>query len=596
MDVREKLQLNTGGQWLVSPIATKQIFCRETYTEEHNEIKKMVFEFTENKIYPNIEKIDKLDENLSKSIIREMGSLGLIGIDTPEKYGGTELDKVTSCIVAEGVGWGGSASFGCTFGVQTGIGSLGIVFFGTPEQKKKYLPKLMTGEWIAAYGLTEPSSGSDALSAKSTAVLSDDGKHYILNGEKQFISNGSWADVYTILAQVDGNKFSGFIVERKTQGFTIGAEEKKMGMKGSSTTSLKFTDAKVPVENLLYEIGKGAAIAFNALNIGRYKLGAASVGGSKLAIRETMKYALERRQFGQPIARFDSIRGKIADITVRTYAADTMLYRTVGMIQDAINELDKSDPKYYIKMGEATERFAVEASMAKVFGSETSSMVVDHCLQIFGGYGFIEEYPMAMAYRDDRINQIWEGTNEINKAIITGYMMKKVLMEEISLRNFLKDLDDFIDADLDDTLDDPLTIEKHGLEAAKKLSVLIFQEALCEFGQDLKHEQQLGEALADIFTLIFTAGSVISRVQQTLSSNGTSNMSLIIAKINTAESLLQIKLVTSICLNRIFEGTIPSGINTSIQSLKTMMTLNTDTISLKQTLADYMYEQKEYPF
>lgn len=596
MNVREKLQLNSGGQWLVSSVATKQIFCRETFTEEHKEIKKMVFEFTENKIYPNIEKIDKLDQNLSKSIIREMGSLGLIGIDTPEKYGGTELDKVTSCIVAEGVGWGGSASFGCTFGVQTGIGSLGIVFFGTPEQKKKYLPKLMTGEWIAAYGLTEPSSGSDALSAKSTAVLSDDGKHYILNGEKQFISNGSWADVYTILAQVDGNKFSGFIVERETQGFTIGAEEKKMGMKGSSTTSLKFTDAKVPVENLLYEVGKGAAIAFNALNIGRYKLGAASVGGSKLAIKETMKYALERRQFGQPIARFDSIRGKIADITVRTYAADTMLYRTVGMIQDAINELDKSDPKYYIKMGEAMERFAVEASMAKVFGSETSSMVVDHCLQIFGGYGFIEEYPMAMAYRDDRINQIWEGTNEINKAIITGYMMKKVLMEEISLRNFLKDLDDFIDADLDDTLDDHLTIEKHGLEAAKKLSVLIFQEALCEFGQDLKHEQQLGEALADIFTLIFTAGSVISRVQQTLSSNGTSNMSLIIAKINTAESLLEIKLVTNICLNRIFKGTIPSGINTSIQSLKTMMTLNTDTISLKQTLADYMYEQKEYPF
>ena len=596
MDVREKLLLNTGGQWLVSPVATKHIFCRETFTEEHKEIKKMVFEFTENKIYPNIEKIDKLDENLSKSIIREMGSLGLIGIDTPEKYGGTELDKVTSCIVAEGVGWGGSASFGCTFGVQTGIGSLGIVFFGTPEQKKKYLPKLMTGEWIAAYGLTEPSSGSDALSAKSTAVLSDDGKHYILNGEKQFISNGSWADVYTILAQVDGNKFSGFIVERETQGFTIGAEEKKMGMKGSSTTSLKFTDAKVPVENLLYEVGKGAAIAFNALNIGRYKLGAASVGGSKLAIKETMKYALERRQFGQPIARFDSIRGKIADITVRTYAADTMLYRTVGMIQDAIDELDKSDPKYYIKMGEATERFAVEASMAKIYGSETSSMVVDHCLQIFGGYGFIEEYPMAMAYRDDRINQIWEGTNEINKAIITGYMMKKVLMEEISLRDFLKDLDDFIDADLADTSDDPLTIEKHSLEAAKKLSVLIFQEALCEFGQDLKHEQQLGEALADIFTLIFTAGSVISRVQQALSSNGTSNMSLFIAKINTAESLLEIKLLTSICLNRIFKGTIPSGINTSIQSLKTMMTLNTDTISLKQTLADYMYEQKEYPF
>ena len=251
-------------------------------------------------------------------------------------------------------------------------------------------------------------------------MLSDDGAYYLLNGEKQFVSNGGWADVYTILAQVDGNKFSGFIVDRDTEGLTIGAEEKKMGMKGSSTTSLKFTNAKVPVDNLLYDVGKGATIAFNALNIGRYKLGAASVGGSKQAIKQTLNYALERKQFGQPIAKFDSIIGKIADITVQTYVADTMLYRTVGMIQDAIDELDKEDPNYYMKMGEAMERFAVEASMAKIYGSETSSMVVNNSLQIFGGYGFIEEYPIAMAYRDDRINQIWEGTNEINRAIVTG--------------------------------------------------------------------------------------------------------------------------------------------------------------------------------
>ena len=596
MDIREILHIKTGGHWLVTPSTDKTIFCREMFSEEHNDIKKMIFQFSEDRIFPNVQNIEKLDEDLCRSIMREMGELGLIGIDTPEEFGGTDLDKITACLITEGVGWGGSSSFGCIFGVQTGIGSLGIVFFGTPEQKKKYLPKLITGEWIAAYGLTEPSAGSDALSAKTTAYLSDDGSQYILNGEKQFISNGGWADVYTILAQVDGDKFSGFIVDRDTEGFTIGAEEKKMGMKGSSTTSLKFTDAKVPVENLLYEVGKGATIAFNALNIGRYKLGAASLGGSKLAIRETIRYALERRQFGQPIAKFDSIIGKIADITVQTYVADTMLYCTVGMIQDAIDDLDKTDPKYYIKMGKTMERFAIEASMAKVYGSETSDMVVDHCLQIFGGYGFIEEYPMAMGYRDDRINRIWEGTNEINRAIISGYMMKKVLTEELSLRDFLKDLDTFITLDVQEDAEDIFAIEKHAVQAAKKLAVLIFQEALCEFGQDLKHEQQLSEAFADIFTHIYTSESVICRVQQTMSSNGTSNMPMNIAKIDVAESLLEISSLSTKCINRIFSEDVPTSIMGPVIKLHDIINLDTDTISLKTALGEYMIEKRDYPF
>jgi len=596
MNIREILNLKVGGQWLVSPSAEETIFCREMFSEDHKDIEKMVLEFASDKIYPNLHKIEYLDESLSRSIMKEMGGLGLIGVDAPEKYGGTELDKITACIVTEGVGSSGSSSFGCTFGVQTGIGSLGIVFFGTEEQKSKYLPKLMSGEWIAAYGLTEPSSGSDALSAKTTAVLSEDGKHYILNGEKQFISNGGWADVYTILAQIDGNKFSGFIVDRDTEGFSIGPEEKKMGMKGSSTTSLKFTNAKVPVENLLYKIGKGATIAFNALNIGRYKLGAASVGGSKQAIRETMAYAQQRKQFGQPLARFDSIIGKIADITVQTYVADTMLYRSVGMIQDAIDDLDKRDKDYYKKMGETMERFAVEASMAKIYGSETSSMVVDHCLQIFGGYGFIEEYPMAMPYRDDRINQIWEGTNEINRAIITGYMMKKVLTEEISLRGYLKNLDHFLESTCKPKNEDLFNKEKYALESAKMLTSLIFQEALCEFGQDLKHEQQLSETLADMFTHIFTAESVIARVQQTISSNEKSLMTINIAKIDVSESLLEIILMSGKCLNRIFSESTPKNIADYANRLTSKMSLDTDIISLKRLLGEYMFEQKEYPF
>ena len=596
MDIKDILQMKTGGQWLVNTINNRTIFCREMFSEEHNEIKNMISQFAQERIFPNVQNIEKLDEDLSRAIMREMGELGLIGADAPEEFGGAGLDKITACLITEGVGWGGSSSFGCTFGVQTGIGSLGIVFFGTPEQKEKYLPKLMSGEWIAAYGLTEPTAGSDALSAKTTAFLTEDGEHYILNGEKQFISNGGWADVFTILAQVNGNKFSCFVVDKETEGFTIGSEEKKMGMKGSSTTSLKFTDAKVPAKNLLYEVGKGATIAFNALNIGRYKLGAASVGGSKLAIREAIKYALDRRQFGQPIAKFDAIIGKIADITVRTFVADTMLYRTVGMIQDAIDDLDDKDPEYYIKMGEAMERFAIEASMAKVYGSETSDMVVDNCMQIFGGYGFIEEYSIAMAYRDDRINRIWEGTNEINRAIISGYMMKKVLTEEILLRDLLKDLDSFLLSNNHKDNKDIFSIEKHAVEAAKRLAVLIFQEALCEFGQDLKHEQQLSEAFADIFTHIFTSESVICRAQQTMSSNGISNMSFNIAKIDVAESLLDVRSLSSKCLNRIFSEEVPNRIMGPVIKLHDIINLNTDTISLKRSLGEYMIEKKDYPF
>ena len=592
----KNIKLDTGGQWLTSPVANTQVFCRETFTEDHQDIDAMIQEFAKDRILPNVEAIDKLDKDLSLKLLREMGELGLIGVDTPEEYGGSDLDKITSCIVSEGMARGGSPSFSCTFSVQTGIGSMGIVFFGTPAQKEKYLPKLMTGEWVSAYALTEASAGSDALAGKTTAVLSEDGKHYIMNGDKQFISNGSWADVFTVLVQVDGNKFSGFIVDRDTEGFEVGAEEKKMGMKGSSTTPLKFTNAKVPVDNLLYNVGKGAAIAFNALNVGRYKLAAACIGGSKLGIEHSIQYALERRQFGQPIAYFDAIKGKIADMTVRVYAADSMLYRTVGLIQSAIDALDKSDPEYYKKMAEATERYAIEASMAKVFGSETSNLVVDHALQIHGGNGFTEEYPLARAYRDDRINRIWEGTNEINRMIVTGYMMKKVLMEEISLRDYLKGVDDFLATESPDIEEDIFQSERFALESAKRLAALVFQEALCEYGQDLKHEQQLSEALADIFTYIYTAGSVISRARQSQSSNGISNMSSVIARIFTAESLLDVKSLSNICLNKIFKETIPENVKDMVIQLESRMTLNTDTISLKQSLADFMYSKNKYPF
>ena len=596
MNQVKELQLKTGGQWLVEPVTNKKILCRESFSEEHKDIEKLITNFSKDRILPNIFKIDKFDESLSKSLLREMGELGLLGVDTPEEYGGSGLDKITACIIAEGVQRGGSASFGCTFGVQTAIGSLGIVFFGTSKQKEKYLPGLMKGEKLAAYALTEPSSGSDALSAKTSAVLSDDKKHYILNGEKQFISNGGWADIFTILAQVDGNKFSGFIIEKGMEGFTIGSEEKKMGVKGSSTTSLKFTNAKVPVENLLYKVGKGASIAFGALNIGRYKLAAASLGGSKIALEVTINYALERKQFGQAIAKFNSIEGKIADLVVRIYSVDAMLYRTVGLIQEAIDDLDKTSSEYYIQMVKTMERFSVESSMAKVYGSETSDKVVDDCLQIFGGYGFIEEYPIAMAYRDDRINRIWEGTNEINRSIITGYMMKKVLMEEVSLRDYLKDLDSFLENEPSKDSNDVFNIEKYALEAAKKLASVIFNEALCEFGQDLKHEQQLSETLANIFTNIYVSESVIYRTQYSKSDTEALKQSNTIAKIYVTESLLEIKSMIPKCINHIFKELIPKNVDNIICQLEKKISLKTNTISMKSKLAEFMFTQKQYPF
>ena len=590
MNEKPKLELKSGGQWLVSLIKENHIFCRETFSEQHKDIDKLINDFSREKIYPNLFKIDKFNEKISKSLLTEMGDLGLLGVDAPEEYGGLNLDKVTACIIAEGVQRGGSASFGCTFGVQTAIGTLGIVFFGTPEQKERFLPDLLSGRKIAAYGLTEPSSGSDALSAKTHAQLSKDKEFYILNGEKQFISNGGWADVFTILAQIDKNEFSAFIVEKDTEGLTVGSEEKKMGVKGSSTTSLKFNDAKIPRENLLYKVGKGAEIAFSALNIGRYKLAAATVGGSKLAIELSIQYAKERKQFGQPIANFDSIKGKIADMSTKVYAADTMLYRTVGMIQEAINDLDQNSQNYYEQMGKTMERFSIESSMAKVYGSETSDMVVDTSLQIFGGYGFIEEYPIAMAYRDDRINRIWEGTNEINRSIITGYMMKKVLMEEISLRDFIKETGQ------SESRDSVLHNEEIAINYSKKIACLIFNSALIKFGQDLKHEQQLSESLADIFTNIYVAESVLLRVRKSILINNKHQICITFGKVLIEELFQEIKSLTPKCINRIFRSSGSDKVRNSVDYLKNLITLDQDIISLKNKIADFMYKQKRYPF
>jgi alkylation response protein AidB-like acyl-CoA dehydrogenase len=583
----------TGGRFLVEPIGTKPIFTREQFSEEHREIERMVREFARDNIYPNQERIEAQDKEFIHQLLRQAGELGLLSIDAPEKYGGLDLDKITSAIVIESLAAGHSSSLTATFSVQTAIGSLPIVWFGTPEQKAKYLPKLLSGEWIGAYGLTEPTSGSDALAAKTTATLTEDGKYYLLNGEKQFITNGGWADVYTIFAKINGEQFSAFIVERDTPGFEVGSEEKKLGMKGSSTTSLRFTDARVPVENLLYKAGKGAIIAFNSLNLGRFKLAAADLGGSKETITEVVNYALERRQFGQPIAAFDVIKGKMADMVIQTYAADAMIYRTIGHIQEEIDTLDKSASDYYLKVGEAMEDYAIEASMAKVFGSEITGKVVDHGLQIFGGYGFMEEYPLARGYRDARIDRIWEGTNEINRQIIVGYMMKKALLEELPIREAIRGIETFLETDPYRQSDDPLAPEIRAIETGKRLALHVFHEALCAYGQDLKHHQQLTEIIANMFIDLYTAESTLLRVKQL---EPKEVIPVCITRAHTAEVAIQLLSLALTGLNGIYKGHLPEAVIDRLRTFQIPLLLPTDIIGLKRQIADYLYTQKQYPF
>ena len=586
----------TGGRFLITPITDTNIFTREDFTEEQREIQEMVRGFCTEHIAPVKEELEKKDKDLTFSLLKKIAELGLLGITVPEEYGGMELDKITGAIVAEASSYSECSSFVVTWSTNLGIGSLPIVWFGTPAQKEKYLPRLIDGTCIGAYGLTEPSAGSDALSAKTTAVLSEDGKHYILNGEKIFITNGGWADVFTVFAKVDGEKFTAFIVERDTPGFTQGPEYDKMGMRGSSTTSLIFQNAEVPVENLLYEVGKGHHIAFNVLNMGRFKMSASLLGGSKLTTSASIEYILERRQFGKAIAHFDTTIGKVADMVVETFSADCMTYRTVGMIQDAVDELDNTDPNYYIMMGEAMEKYAIESSMAKVYCSELNGKVIDSGLQMMGGYGFIEEYTMARLYRDCRIDRIWEGTNEINRQIITGYIMKKALMEELPIQGAIREIEQYMNNGKLETDSEILLAESNVVETSKRLALFLLNEGICEFGQDLKHQQQIADILANIFIDIYVAESTVLRAKKMLG-NPTPPPSVEgVAKIFVAEMAQRMVQLAETALKGIYNGDLSPLMHENLNAFRSRMYLPTNTIGLKREIAAYAYSKKSYPY
>ncbi|MGK2862121.1 MAG: acyl-CoA dehydrogenase family protein [Chitinophagaceae bacterium] len=501
-----------GGEWLIKESSPFETFTAEGFDEEQKMIRDMCDQFLDAEVYPILDRIDNLEPGLMKSLVTKAGEQGLLSVSFPEEYGGLGKDFVTSTIVNEYLGAG--HSFSVAIAAHTGIGTLPILYFGTPEQKQKYIPKLITGEWAGAYGLTEPNSGSDALGAKSTARLSDDGKFYLLNGQKCWITNGGFAQVYTVFAKVDGDKFSAFIVERGTEGFTQGPEEQKMGIKGSSTVQLYFQDAKVPVENLLGEIGKGHKIAFNILNIGRLKLCAAANGGARRALSNTVEYAKTREQFKQPIANFGAIKHKLAEMAIRIFVAESALYRTANWVDEKEAELLAAGKPFNEALLGAAEEYAIECAMLKVFGSEVLDYVVDEGVQIHGGNGFSAEYNISRAYRDSRINRIYEGTNEINRLLTLDMTLKRAMGGRLdlmsSVMNIQKELMSIPDFGAED--ETSFAKEKKLVANLKKAILMAAGAAVQRLMTKIENEQEVLMNLADMAIETFNAESVLLRV------------------------------------------------------------------------------------
>jgi alkylation response protein AidB-like acyl-CoA dehydrogenase len=509
-----------GGEWLIKESSPFETFTPEDFNEESIMVKEMCLQFLEAEVHPNVDRIDKLEPGLMPSLMVKAGEQGLLGASIPEAYGGLGKDFITSTLVNEGLG--GGYSFSVAIAAHTGIGTLPILYFGTEVQKLKYIPKLASGEWKGAYGLTEPNSGSDALSAKTTAVLSDDGKYYILNGQKCWITNGGFADVYTVFAKVDGDKFTGFIVERGMEGFTQGPEEHKMGIKGSSTVQLYFQDCKVPVENLLGEVGKGHIIAFNILNIGRLKLCAAAIGGSKMALNTTIEYAKTREQFKTAIANFGAIKYKLAESAVRIFASESALYRTAKWIEDKELKLAAEGKPFNEALLGAAEEYAVECALLKVHGSEVLDYVVDEGVQVHGGNGFSDEYMISRAYRDSRINRIYEGTNEINRLLSVDMILKRAMKGKLDLMGpamaVSKELMSIPDFGNDD--DSTFAAEKKAILQMKKAILMVAGAAVQKLMMKLQDEQEILMNIADMALETFEAESALLRVMKMTDQQG----------------------------------------------------------------------------
>lgn len=509
-----------GGEWLIKESKAENTFIPETFNEEQLMVKEMCASFLDAEVLPIIDRIDKLEPGLMPSLVEKAGEQGLLGTSIPEEFGGLGKDFITSTLVNEALG--GGFSFSVAVAAHTGIGTLPILYFGTPEQKQQYITKLATGEWKGAYGLTEPNSGSDALGAKTTATLSADGKQYLLNGQKCWITNGGFADVYTVFAKVDGDKFTAFIVERGFEGFTQGVEEHKMGIKGSSTVQLYFQDCKVPVENVLGEIGRGHIIAFNILNIGRLKLCAAALGGAKRAITTSIEYAKTREQFKQPISNFGAIKEKLARMAIECWVAESSLYRTAKWIDDKEVELLNEGKPFNEALLGAAEEFAIECAMLKVHGSEMLDLIVDEGVQIHGGNGFSDEYIISKAYRDSRINRIYEGTNEINRLLTVDMVLKRAMKGKLDLmgpamavQKELMSIPDFGSGD-----EHPFEKEHKLVASFKKAILMTAGAAVQKLMMKIEQEQEILMNIADMAILTFNAESALLRAERLVQQKG----------------------------------------------------------------------------
>jgi alkylation response protein AidB-like acyl-CoA dehydrogenase len=583
-----------GGSFLIQETLPVQVYSPEDFTDEQKLIGQTTQEFMDKEVVPRHEAIESKDYEVQRQLIKQAADLGLINASIPEEYGGLELDHISNMLIAEGIS--GQASFSTGFGATSSIGLLPIVLFGTHEQKEKYLPKLGSGEWIGAYCLSESGSGSDALGARSTARLSEDGNHWILNGEKMWITNGGFADVLTVFAKVDGDKFTGFILEKNDPGVAHGNEEHKLGQRGSSTTPILMQDAKIPKDRLLGEIGKGHLIAFNVLNFGRIKMGAGSIGGSKRVLAQAAKYAAERHQFGRPIASFGAIKYKLAEMLSKIYAGESAVYRTAGMIENKEETIDKKNPAELMK---AIEEYAIECAIIKVAGTEILFYCADENVQIHGGNGFTEDYPAEGVYRDCRVNRIYEGTNEINRLLIPGQLLKRAMKGHLPLLAAAKQLQDEIlagpsfDSDEDDS---PLAVERKLAAGAKKVALMVLGSAAQKYMAALPEQQMILCWAADIIIETFLMDSAIGRTAKLVGRDGAEKHQAAIdaTKLYVHEAVSRIEIAARNAVSAIGEGDELRVMMAALKRFTKHDPINT--VVIRERLADKVVEAGGYLF
>ena len=581
-----------GGSFLIEMRQPDEIFTPEDFSEQHLLIAQTTEEFATKEVLPNIEKMEHKDFSITRELLKKAGELGLSGVDVPEEYGGMQMDKVTSAIIADRLAkYGG---FSTTWGAHTCIGTLPIIYFGTEEQKKKYLPGLAAGTTVGAYALSESSSASDALNCRTRAELSADAKHYILNGEKMWITNAGFADLFIVFAKVDGEKFTAFIIERNAPGLSVGAEEHKMGIRGSSTCPLLLNDCQVPVENLLGEIGKGHLIAFNVLNVGRFKLGAGSIGSARNCLESAIAYAKQRKAFGKVIADFGLIREKLANIAAGIFTGEAMAYRTVGQMDEATAALDETHHDMS-QVRKVIDEYVIECSILKVWGSEFIDYVVDEMVQIYGGYGFVEEYPAERAYRDARINRIFEGTNEINRLVITGFLLKRAMSGQLPLMPAIKQLmDEVLSGRKDEAEDGPLAEERKLVANAKKIGLFAAGVASQKYMHAIQDQQEIMGAIANMAMETYAMESAVLRAQKLVARSGQSGSALAIAmtRVYAAQAIERIESAARMTIAATSEGDMLRSQMAILRRLCKYEPFNT--VALRQRIAEKVLESGKY--